>query len=230
MKKTRTDYRQNAFRIKFMNASKHLGVAPDQIISLKLRDMVTSYSEYHNMLRILDHEAGIQSSPIQDDLQGKGHLVSQGDQRIIVVEHETGLEILFVASSIASLIGLVPLVLQAWSSIRGHFTRRHANHIRDVEIRRIDSAGNLQEEHPHNLTSSSIFPLSTLNSVILSVANVLEDDLKSLRQEVRSQNERLTAIEKALKPPNKVTTKKRTDKKSSNKKLKRDAAKSRRAS
>jgi hypothetical protein len=213
-----------------MNASKHLGVAPDQIISLKLRDMVTSYSEYHNMLRILDHEAGIQSSPIQDDLQGKGHLVSQGDQRIIVVEHETGLEILFVASSIASLIGLVPLVLQAWSSIRGHFTRRHANHIRDVEIRRIDSAGNLQEEHPHNLTSSSIFPLSTLNSVILSVANVLEDDLKSLRQEVRSQNERLTAIEKALKPPNKVTTKKRTDKKSSNKKLKRDAAKSRRAS
>jgi hypothetical protein len=230
MKKTRTDYRQNAFRIKFMNASKHLGVAPDQIISLKLRDMVTSYSEYHNMLRILDHEAGIQSSPIQDDLQGKGHLVSQGDQRIIVVEHETGLEILFVASSIASLIGLVPLVLQAWSSIRGHFTRRHANHIRDVEIRRIDSAGNLQEEHPHNLTSSSIFPLSTLNSVILSVANVLEDDLKSLRQEVRSQNERLAAIEKALKPPNKVTTKKRTDKKSSNKKLKRDAAKSRRAS
>jgi hypothetical protein len=181
------------------------------------------------MLRILDHEAGIQSSPIQDDLQGKGHLVSQGGQRIIVVEHETGLEILFIASSIASLIGLVPLVLQAWSSIRGHFAHRHANHIRDVEIRRIDSAGNLQEEHTHNLTSSSIFPLGMLNSVILSVANVLEDDLKSLRQEVRSQNERLTAIEKALKAPKKVTTKKRTDKKISNKKLKRDAAKGRRA-
>ncbi len=59
-----------------MNASKHLGAAPDQIISLKLRDMVASYSEYHDMLRILDQEAGIQSSPIQDDLQGKGLIPS----------------------------------------------------------------------------------------------------------------------------------------------------------
>jgi len=33
---------------------------------------------------------------------------------LILVEHETGLEILCIAGSIASLIGLVPLVLQGW--------------------------------------------------------------------------------------------------------------------
>jgi hypothetical protein len=73
MKRNRTHYRENAFRTKFVNASKHLGAAPDQIISLKIRDMVASYSEYHDMLRILDHEAGIKWSPVKDDLQGKGH-------------------------------------------------------------------------------------------------------------------------------------------------------------
>ena len=229
MKNTGTDYRGNTFRIKFMNASRYLGVASDQIISLKLRDAVASYSEYQDMLRILDHDAGIQSSPIQDDLQGKGHLVSQGDQKIIVVEHETGLEILFVASSVASLIGLVPLVLQAWSSIRGYFARRHANHIRGAEIRRVDSAGNLYEDHTHDLPSSSIFPLNMMNAAILSAANVLEDELKALRKEVRSQNERLVALERALKPPKKEATKKRTEKKISNKTLKRHAVTSSRA-
>ncbi len=225
----RTDYREQAFRTKFINAGKHLGVAPDQVISLKLRDMVTSYSEYHEMLRILHHESGIQSSPIKDDLQGQGHLVGQGEQRIIVVEHETGLEILFIAASVASLIGLIPLVLQSWSTIRGYLAHRRANHIRSVEIRRIDSAGNLHEEQTHDYLGSSIFPLGMLNSAILMAANVLENDLRSLRQEIRSQNERLAAIEKALKLPKRATTKKRTDKKISSKTLKRDAAKNRRA-
>ena len=117
------NYREEAFKIKFTNAGRHLGVTPDQVISLKLRDMVSSYNDYHEMLQTLEHETGVQSLPIKDDLQGRGHLVGQGDQKIIVVEHETGLEILYVAGSIASLIALIPLVLQAWGSVRGAQSR-----------------------------------------------------------------------------------------------------------
>jgi hypothetical protein len=183
MKNMKKDYRKEVFKSKFKNAGKHLGVTPNQIISLKLREMVSSYSEYHDMFRILEHEAGIQSLPIKDDLQGRGHLVGQGDQKIIVVEHETGLEILYIAGSIASLIGLIPLVLQSWGAIRGYLDRRHANHIRSVEIRRIDNAGELREDHAQGFPASSAFPFSMLNSVLLSVARILENDLQSLRHE-----------------------------------------------
>lgn len=53
------NYREKAFRDKFASASKHLDVPPDQIVSLKLRDVVSSYAEYHEMLRVLEHEAGV---------------------------------------------------------------------------------------------------------------------------------------------------------------------------
>lgn len=223
------NYREKAFRTKFMNAGRHLGVAPDRVISLKLRDMVSSYNDYHEMLLLLEHETGIQSIPIKDDLQGRGYLVGQGDQKIIVVEHETGLEILYVTGSIASLIGLIPLVLQAWGAIRGHLDRSHANHIRGIEIRRIDAAGNLREDHQHDLPISSSFPLNILNSTIFSAARVLENDLKSLTDEVRSHSERLDTLEKGLNVTRGVKSKKQT-KKTSNKTLKKGAAKSRRAS
>jgi len=213
-----------------MNAGRHLGVAPDQVISLKLRDIVSSYNDYLEMLQTLEHETGIQSLPIKDDLQGRGHLVVQGDQKIIVVEHETGLEILYVVGSIASLIGLIPLVLQAWGTIRGYIDRCHASHIRSIEIRRIDTAGNLREEHQHDLPISSRFPTNILNSTIFAAARALENDLKSLMDEVQSHSERLNALEKGLKVNKGVKSKKQTNKKSSNKALKKDAAKSRRAS
>ena len=118
-----TDYRQKTFKAKFTSASKHLGVDPDQVISLKLRDMVASYSEYQELLHVLEQEVGIHWSEVDGNLQGKGYLVDHDDQKVIVVEHETGLELLYIAGSIASLIGLIPLVIQAWGSVRGYLDR-----------------------------------------------------------------------------------------------------------
>lgn len=226
----KTDYRKEAFRTKFINAGKHLGVTPDQVISLKLRDMVSSYSEYHDMLHILEAETGIPSSPIQDDLQGKGHIVGNGDQKIIVVEHETGLEILYIAGSVASIIGMIPLVLRSWGAIRGYLNHRHSNHIHGVEIRRMDSSGNLKEEHTHGSFVSPLCSPDGLTAALFSAAQTLDTDLKALRLELQSSNERLTAIEKKLKAPKAATVKKWPVKKNSNKTLKKDAAKSRRAS
>ena len=38
---------------------------------------------------------------------GDAYVISQDQQKLVIVEHETGLEILYIAGSIASLIGLV---------------------------------------------------------------------------------------------------------------------------
>ncbi|MCL5807718.1 MAG: hypothetical protein M1418_04045 [Deltaproteobacteria bacterium] len=225
-----TDYRKASFKNKFANAGKHLGVPHDQIISLKFRDMVSSYSEYHEMLRLLEYETGVPSSPIQDDLQGRGHLVGHGDQKVIVVEHETGLEILYIAGSVASIIGIIPLVLRSWNAIRGNLAHRHARHIDSVEIRRIDTVGNLREEHSHGPLLTPSLPPDVLNGPLFSAAQTLESELKAVRVELQSNNERLAAIEKKLKTSKAANVKKRPDKKSSNKPLKKDAAKTRRAS
>ena len=188
------DYRQNTFKAKFTSAGQHLGVTPDQVISLKLRDSVSSYSEYHEMLQVLEHEAGLHWSEIDGELQGRGYLIDHDGQKMIVVEHETGLEILYIAGSVASLIGLIPIVLQSWAAIHGHFGHRHAHHSSSVEMRRLDSHGNLQEDHSPGLAGPSAFALSTV--ALSSAAKALDADMLALRQEVRSLGERLAAVEK----------------------------------
>lgn len=204
------DYRQKAFEAKFSSAGAHLGVAPDQIVSLKLRDMVTSYSEYGELLRVLKHEAGIQWSEIDGDFQGRGYLVHHDDQKIIVVGHETGLEILYIAGSIASLISLIPLVIRAWGSVRGFLDHRHAHHFHSVEIRRLDSDGKLCEDHSHGLADPFMFPLNVLSTALASAARVIDADVLALRKEVESLGRRLTAVEKEVKPMK--TTSRRSNK------------------
>jgi hypothetical protein len=201
------DYREKAFRDKFASASKHLGVPPDQVISLKLRDVVSSYGEYHEMLRALEQEAGVHWSEVGGNFQGRGYLVDQDGQKIVLVEHETGLEILYVAGSIASLITLIPLVLQCWGTVRGYVDGRHAHQFKSVEIRRFDNNGKLREDHSRGLTGPSAFPLSILNTALSSAARILDTEMHALRKEVRSIAGRLTAIEKQLKPAKRSKTK-----------------------
>jgi hypothetical protein len=190
------NHREQAFKDKFASASQHLGVRPDQIVSLKLRDAVSSYSEYHEMLQVLEHDAGVRWLEVDGNLQGRGYLLDHESQKIIVVEHETGLEILYVASSIASLIGLIPLVLQCWGAVRGYLDRRHSHQFRSVEIRRLDAKGNLHEDRSNGLTGPSAFPLSIVNTALSSAARILDADVQALREEVRSLGGRLDAVEK----------------------------------
>lgn len=210
------NYREQAFNDKFASASRHLGVRPDQIVSLKLRDVVSSYSEYHEMLQVLEHDAGVYWTEVDGNLQGRGYLLDHESQKVIVVEHETGLEILYVASSIASLIGLIPLVLQCWGAVRGYLDRRHSHQFRSVEVRRLDAQGNLLEDRSNGLTGPSAFPLSILNTAVSSAARILDADVRALREEVRSLSERLTVIEEnsipARKKVNKRATKNRSRK------------------
>ncbi|MFH2033043.1 MAG: hypothetical protein ABIJ40_20820 [Bacteroidota bacterium] len=176
------DYRQKAFREKFESASVHLGVTPNQIVSLKFREIVHSYSEYHNLLDILQREANISHKKLNDNFQGTGYLLSDANSKVILVEHETGLELLYIAGSVASLVGLVHLIIQCWAGFRNHFNPRHRD-FQCIEIRMVDNKGNVKEEHldGHNSQGMSFLP----SSLIISTIQNLENEVKSLKQEVK---------------------------------------------
>ena len=193
------DYRQRTFKIKFDNAAKHLGVTPEQVVSLKLREIVHSYSEYDLLLDTLEHEVGICLSPVDDDLQGQGYLLKDGRNQVIIVKHETGLEILYVAASIASLVGLVPLVLQCWSRLRGHSRRPHPTQLNEVETRRLDEKGRLVEDRASVLLGGLISPLGFINSALKSAVEDIDCDLRRLRTDIRALTARVEVLEKTQK-------------------------------
>ena len=200
-------YREDTFKAKFDEAARHLGVASDQVISLKLRESVGSYSEYQNLLQTLEHEVGISWQKIDANLQGTGYLVGEAKVKVIVVEHETGIEILYVAGSIASLIGLIPLVLQCWSSIRGHHGRPHPHNFCSVEIRRLDGKGHLQEDHALGLAEPWPAHLSFINKALISAAEVIDTEIKRLRNDVQVLMVRVAELEKKVSKRAKATKK-----------------------
>jgi hypothetical protein len=196
------DYREKTFKEKFDCAATHLGVKPEQIISLKMRDTVTSYSDYRDLIESLKREAGFQCTEINNGLQGKGYLLTNNKNKIIIVEHETGMEILYytisIAGSIASLICIVPIVLQTWQNIRGHFSRRN-DLDQDIEIRRLDNNGHLREEHKHGIYEVIIGSFSSVFS-----------EIEELMEDVKKLTLRVDRIEKQLntKPKKKKISKK----------------------
>jgi hypothetical protein len=206
------DYREANFRKKFADAARHFGVEPEQIVSLKVRDNVGSYSEYHRLLQDIEQEAGLRYTEIHGDLQGRGYLLADGENKVIVVEHETGLEILYVAGSVASLIGLIPLVLQYW---RGHRSQHPVRHHIDtpVEIRRLDRNGHLHEDQASPLPAFLGTPVG-FNTAISTLATLIESEMKHVVDVVEELTARVDELEKRLA----VKSRKRKSPKSTKKK------------
>lgn len=191
------DYREESFRRKFSSAAKHLNVSAEQIVSLKFRENVGSYSDYRELVNMLQHEAGMHFSEVDGDLQGHGYLLGHEKTNLLLVEHETGLEILYIAGSIASLFGLIPLVLQGWAAIRGRFPGRRAQMDGPVEIRRIDNAGRLQEEHLHShQQSTSLLHIGTFAPTVSLAATLMEDETRSLTRQIAMLSSRIEVLEK----------------------------------
>lgn len=192
------DYRENNFKTKFSNAALLLGVNHDQVVSLKLRENVSSYGEYRDLVMNLERDVGLKCSKLDVDLQGRGYLLDQGKTKVIVVEHETGLELLYVAGSIASLIGLVPLILQGWRALRSHFQHRHTGSTHPIEIRRIDAAGHLQEEHVHDDFIEQIVGLNMLPKVLATSAKLIETEVKSVNHQLQLLADRVGTLESQI--------------------------------
>ena len=132
-----------------------LNVKPSQIVSLKCREMM-DHGYYTDLLDRLKATNTIHIKDVGSAFNGHAYLVSRGAQNIVLVEHETGLEILYIASSIA---GLVRFVLQVGSMI-GNRRRHHMGppiHLDDVEVRYLDEADNLIEEHRRDYFPYEVF-------------------------------------------------------------------------
>ncbi len=187
--------RGDVFKKKFGGAAQHLGVKPYQVISLKLRENVVSYQEYRDLVESLQREAGLQCSQLDADLQGRGYLLTDGKTKVIVVEHETGLEVLYIAGSVASLIGLVPLVLQGWYALRGRFFARRGLDIDSVEIRRMDARGHLQETLMHSLLMGPLTPMGIVARELMETASQIESELSELSRQVGVLKSRVEVLE-----------------------------------
>lgn len=209
------DYREQQFRMKFEHAAEQLGTAPHQIVSIKLRDNGGDYQEYKELFTTLTHEAGLKATPASGNLQGNGRLIENAKTKVIVVEHETGLEILYIAGSIASLIGLIPVVLKCWSGIRGRFGRPHHMAPDRVEVRRLSEDGKLVEEPSHVWNSHWGGSFSAVDDAILMAAERIDSELDTMRQSLESLAARVDTLEgksSATKSTRKLTTRKRRPK------------------
>ncbi|MEW6536476.1 MAG: hypothetical protein AB1454_12775 [Candidatus Auribacterota bacterium] len=202
------DYREKAFKEKFDNASLYLGVEPEQIVSLKFRETVSSYSEYHKLLDVLQRELHISYQKIDGNFQGTGYLVTDTNSKVILVEHESGLELLYIAGSIASLLQLIPLIRQCWLGIRNHFDSHHHRGFRNIEIRKIDIKGRIKEDR---VPEEEVFCTPLLpNSLIVSATQRIESEIDSLKNEIKALSERIKKVEK---PSTRKTTIKKAVKK-----------------
>jgi hypothetical protein len=189
------DYRENAFKTKFESAARHLGVRPQQIVSFKLRESVVSHGDYQDFLETLANEIGLRACPAAGEFQGQAHVLGDEKTRVIIVEHETGLEILSIVGSVASILGLIPLVIQGWNAIRGRLHHRYPDDIGPVEIRRLDEDGHLREDHPHRCLGASMGPLGTMSATLSAAAATLDDEIKRLAEKIQELTSRVEAIE-----------------------------------
>jgi len=172
------------FEQKFIECTKFIKAKPKDIVSLKYRDSNDNYF-YEELLDNLNKIDGLIVDTLGYVLNGKAHKISYGSQNIILVEHETGLEILYISGSIASLIALV---LQVGSMITDHRKRTHSfpHDMRDVEIRYFDKQDNFIEESRPNYLPYEIFLLQQPDNKEI-------DKLKKRLDNLEKKIERLTS-------------------------------------
>lgn len=184
------EWRQKNFLDKFQAAASEFSVSSYfEIESLKFKDSANNRDYKELLLNLVVPRV----EGIQGNYQGKAwKLTDTDDNSIIIVEHETGLEILYIAGSIASIIGLISLVINAWSRIRDHrmpFRDRFGDI--EMEKRRFDTKNNLIEE--------PAFPMdSILIQLLLSQYERHNERISSLEAEVSTLKKKVNASSKKL--------------------------------
>ena len=201
------DYRAESFTRRFESAQPHLGVSGIRgLVSLKFRgrrDVMPS--EYSTFLDDhLGRNMGLDVTRLPGDFGGQAWLVSdKAKNRAILIEHETGLEILGAIGSIASLIALLPLISSGWSKLRnGLFPPRFDRPDNEgVEIRRLDQNDVLVEER---VPSIEIYVLN----LALQDNAILKQRVDQLEREIQNiKGERPRGVKKRVAKSNRKTPK-----------------------
>jgi hypothetical protein len=114
-------------------------------------------------------------------------LEDSDNNKIILVEHETGLEILYISGSIASLIGLIPIIISTWKHFRSKFNRRNSFY-RDadnIEIRKFNSKNILTENRINSVESYLFSAFYEENRNLAEKVNKLEKRVKKSENEIK---------------------------------------------
>jgi len=144
----------------------------------------------------LGRTLGLNVGRVDGDFGGQAWLVTDKAQnRAILVEHETGLEILGAIASVATLIQLLPLISSGWTNLRQRFSRPHFGHPDEegIEVRRFDQKEVLIEQRA---PSVEVYVLSTtLQDYALMKQKVdrLEEQIESLQKRLPAKNRKGTA-------------------------------------
>jgi hypothetical protein len=139
----------------------------------------------------LGRTLGLSVARVDGDFGGQAWLVTDKAQnRAILVEHETGLEILGAIASVATLIQLLPLISSGWTNLRHRFSRPHLGHPDEegIEVRRFDQKEVLIEQRA---PSVEVYVLSTtLQDYALMKQRVdqLEEQIESLQKRLPAKN------------------------------------------
>ncbi len=180
------DWRRKDFEARFSEAARELGVSgPLEIESLKFRHLRGGRAEYDEMMKYL---AAFKPRALQGRYGGAAwKLVGSDGSAIIIVEHETGLEILSIVGNVASIVSLVSLVAQAWHRLRDHWSPFGGHFGRgDVERRRLDPAGGLIEDPAPDIEESVVpYLLKSQNDLIARIA-ALEKEVRTIKKSVHS--------------------------------------------
>lgn len=186
------DYRTDSFYRRFTGALPHLEVKNIQeLVSLKYRDTITNYSEYSHFVD--DYLIGTLKLDVKAiDIGGRAWLVKdKSGNGAILVEHETGLEILYVMGSIASLITLIPMISSGWAKLRGRFSHRHFDHPDSgVEIRHFNQRKAIIEEKAPNVEVYVLNAAFHDHALLKNKVQELEAEINKLKQKQLRQKSR----------------------------------------
>ncbi|MFH1336596.1 MAG: hypothetical protein ABII96_08780 [Candidatus Zixiibacteriota bacterium] len=179
------DWREKPFLTKFLEAAAELNTASHHNIeSLKFRDS-TSSQDYRALLAEL---VPLKVMEIQGNYQGKAwKLTDADDNSIIIVEHETGLEILYVVGAVASIVSLVPMVVNIWNRMRDHWPPHRGRFgPGGPERRRFDRNDRLIEEPAPPVEAIMLQHLLNQYDRLSERISSLEADVSNLKKRVDS--------------------------------------------
>jgi hypothetical protein len=191
------DHRTDSFARRFSTAKSHLGTKDIQgLVSLKYRHHYVNGPEYSQFIdEYLRRTLGFDVVRVDGDFGGQAWLVTDKDQnKAILVEHETGLEILGAIGSVASLIALIPLISSGWANLRHRFFRPHFDPSdgEGIEVRRLDQNKVLIEQR--------------VPSVEVYVLNTTLQDYALMKRKVDQLEARIESLQKRLPANNKKGT------------------------
>lgn len=143
-KVNRIEWRKKEFVDKFRAAALELGGNYKDVQSIKFKDSSGS-KDYRDLINQL-----VVFKPIQVDGNYQGRawkLTDSHDNSIVIVEHETGLEILYILGAYASFVSVVPVVVSIWERMRDEWPpRRGRFNPNQIDRRYFNGKGSLIEE------------------------------------------------------------------------------------